>query len=80
MIKFKTFTGIDISKKTFDAALIFPQTGAIHHQCFDQTKQGFKAFIKWLQSHQVILQDTLICMEHTGLYTNGIINFLVDQS
>ena len=79
MIKFKTFTGIDISKKKFDAALIFPQTGAMHHQCFDQTKEGFKAFVKWLQSHQVILQDTLICMEHTGLYTNGIINFLVDQ-
>jgi transposase len=77
MIKFKAFTGIDISKKTFDAALILVQTGAIHHHCFPQTKAGFTAFIKWLQSYGIALQDTLICMEHTGLYTNGIIRFLI---
>ena len=77
MIKFKAFIGIDISKKTFDAALILAQTGEVHHQCFPQTKEGFLAFIKWLESYGITLQDTLICMEHTGLYTNGIIRFLV---
>lgn len=77
MIKFKAFTGIDISKKTFDAALVFPGTVGAHHQCFPQTEEGFAAFIKWLESYGIILQDTLICMEHTGLYTNGIIRFLV---
>lgn len=78
MIKFKAFTGIDISKKTFDAALILAETGVVHHHCFDQTKEGFMAFIKWLQSYGIALQDTLICMEHTGLYTNGVIHFLGD--
>lgn len=77
MVKFKAFTGIDISKKTFDAALILSETGTVNHQCFPQNKEGFTAFIKWLQSHEVTLSDTLICMEHTGLYTNGIIRFLV---
>ncbi len=76
MNKFKTFTGIDISKKTFDAALLFPETGVVQHKCFCQTEEGFLSFAKWLQSHQVTIQDTLICMEHTGLYTNGIIEFL----
>lgn len=78
MIKFKAFSGIDISKKTFDAALIFLETGVMYHRCFEQTKEGFRAFIKWLESHQVSLEDTLICMEHTGLYTNGIIAYLAD--
>ncbi|MEP6466015.1 MAG: IS110 family transposase [Parafilimonas sp.] len=78
MFKFKAFTGIDISKKTFDAALVFCETGIVHHHCFAQTKEGFNSFVKWLASHQVALQDTMICMEHTGLYTNGIIEFLVD--
>ncbi len=77
MIKFKTFTGIDISKKTFDAALLFSETGIVQHHCFAQTKEGFMSFAKWLKSHRVSMQDTLICMEHTGLYTNGIIEFLV---
>ncbi len=45
---------------------------------FQQTKEGFNAFIKWLSDQQVALQDTLICMEHTGLYTNSIIEFLVE--
>lgn len=78
MIKFKAFIGIDISKLTFDAALTFGQSGTVHHQCFPQSKVGFKDFIKWIESHRASLDDTLICMEHTGLYTNGIINFLVD--
>ncbi len=77
MTKFKAFTGIDISKKTFDAALILPGTGVVHHQCFNQTQEGFMAFIKWLESHQITLQATLVCMEHTGLYTNRIIRFLI---
>lgn len=77
MIKFKAFTGIDISKKTFDAALILEAPGVVHHQCFPQTKEGFLAFMKWLESYGITLQGTLVCMEHTGLYTNGIIRFLV---
>lgn len=77
MIKFKAFTGIDISKKTFDVAIILAETGRVYHQCFSQTQEGFMAFIKWLQSYGISLEDTLICMEHTGLYTNGIIRFLV---
>ncbi len=78
MFKFKAFAGIDISKKTFDAAFILPGSGTIIHQCFPQTKEGFIAFIKWLSEQQVTLQDTLICMEHTGLYSSGITRFLVE--
>lgn len=77
MNKFKAFTGIDISKKTFDAALRFPENGVLQHCCFSQTKEGFSAFLKWLNDQQIKLEETLICMEHTGLYTNGIIDFLV---
>ncbi len=79
MNKFKAFTGIDISKKSFDAALLFSETGVLHHHCFSQTREGFKSFEQWLKSHEVTLSETLICMEHTGLYTNGIIDFLVDR-
>ena len=78
MIKFKSFTGIDISKKTFDAALLFPETSEVIHQCFKQTVEGFISFTKWLQLHDAPLENNLICMEHTGLYTNGIIEFLID--
>ena len=78
MIEFKTFVGIDISKKTFDAALVTKNSAGVHHQCFSQSKEGFTAFLKWLKQQRVTVGDTLICMEHTGLYTNGIIHFLVE--
>lgn len=78
MIKFKAFSGIDISKKTFDAALILAESDTIHHCLFQQTKEGYVAFTKWLKSFGITLEDTLICMEHTGLYTNAIIHFLTN--
>lgn len=78
MLKFKAFIGIDISKQTFDATLISPDSAVVIHQCFNQSKNGFSAFVTWLKSQQTSLQDTLICMEHTGLYTNRIIHFLMN--
>lgn len=79
MNEFKTFIGIDISKKTFDAALISLSVPNVYmHQCFLQSKEGYTSFLQWLQLHQVAFDDeTLICMEHTGIYINGVVEFLV---
>jgi len=79
MNEFKTFIGIDVSKKTFDAALLrsTDQLTTIH-QSFNQNIQGYKAFVDWLKNNDVAIgQDVLICLEHTGLYISGIVNFLV---
>lgn len=77
MISFKRFVGIDISKKTFDAAIVISGSTKQVHQCFSQTPKGFAAFTSWLQLMQAEPDEVLICMEHTGLYTNGLIQFLV---
>jgi len=79
MISFKQFVGIDISKKTFDAAITIKGNSQVIHQCFSQSKKGNDDFIKWLSSHNTTLTETLICMEHTGLYTEGFIKFLVSK-
>lgn len=80
MNKFKIIVGIDISKKTFDAALLkAASSGKIIHRCFDQTRAGYALFIKWLTENGVTLNDeVLICMEHTGIYINGLVNFLLE--
>lgn len=79
MNEFKTFVGIDISKKTFDAAVLqVNNQGNIKHQCFSQTPDGYNSFVSWLADQQVIIdQQVLICMEHTGMYINGMVDFLV---
>jgi hypothetical protein len=79
MNEFKTFVGIDISKKTFDAAVVKLNTpGEIIHQCFSQNPDGYKSFVRWLADQQIIIDEQLlICMEHTGMYINSMVDFLV---
>ena len=79
MNEFKTFVGIDISKKTFDAGVLkLNHPGSITHKCFSQTREGYKSFVNWLADQQIIIdQDVLMCMEHTGMYINSMVNFLV---
>jgi len=78
MNKFNHFVGIDISKKTFDAALIIGgNTANIKHQVFKQNAMGFAEFSEWLDYYKIAKDELLICMEHTGLYTYGLIDFLV---
>lgn len=67
MSKFKHFVGIDISKEYFDAVLLSPKELSIHNQ-FTNDVKGVRSFIKWLKSEKISFEETLICMEHTGMY------------
>ena len=79
MSKLKNFVGIDISKLWFDAALIKTDNPSqIIHQQFVQTKEGFKKMQEWLLLYEVRTDDeTLFCMENTGLYNTGLVSYLV---
>src|SRR6476659_7951586 len=75
----KNFVGIDISKTYFDAAIIKADDPyqRMHNQ-FPQTPIGFKKMMVWLKFQDVLFNDeTLFCMEYTGLYNTGLVNFLV---
>ena len=56
--------GIDISKKTFDAALA--HQGKLRSRRFDNNAQGFAGLRRWLRSHEV--EQLHVCMESTGVY------------
>jgi transposase len=77
MKKFRTFVGIDISKKTFDAAIYVEGKNVVAlHQAFEQTETGYVNFLTWLQDKSLLLEETLFCMEHTGIYISGLLHFL----
>src|ERR1700758_5368652 len=62
----KEIVGIDFSKDKFDA--YFRRNGA--HMVFDNTREGFRQFKKWLQKLLgKELSRVFIVMEHTGIYT-----------
>jgi len=77
----KNFVGIDISKTWFDVAIIKADhpSQSMHNQ-FSQCPEGFKKMVAWLLQQDVLLNtETLFCMEYTGLYNVGLVNFLVEQ-
>lgn len=78
MGKFKHFIGIDISKEYFDTFLLSACGFSTHNQ-FANTNKGVKDFIKWFRKENALIEDTLICMEHTGMYGKLLSSLLVDQ-
>lgn len=79
MSKLKNFVGIDISKLWFDAALIKTDNPSqIVHRQFVQKPEGYKKLQEWLLINETEIDDeTLFCMENTGLYNTGLVNHLI---
>ncbi len=75
---FAHFIGIDISKSTFDVAII--ENGGTSSYVFENSKKGTNAFIKLLRNQKIDLKDTLICMEHTGVYGMAVISKLIEKN
>ena len=71
--------GIDISKLWFDAALIkTDHPSQIVHRQFVQKPEGYKKLQEWLLINGTRVDDeTIFCMENTGLYNTGLVNHLV---
>ena len=76
------FIGIDISKLWFDAAIRQPgKPRYIRHRQFENSEKGFIAFLNWLKQNQINdFSLVFVCMEHTGVYTVPLCNFLSEQT
>lgn len=80
--KFIHFIGIDVSKGKIDVwlCLNFGAEGQFWSE-FEQSKKGFAAFKKWLQSHTgKDMSQVFVCLENTGLYDDAILYFLADNN
>lgn len=79
MDKFTQFIGIDISKEYFDASILVDNTKFNHNQ-FRNTKKGVTKFLNWIKEEGCSIDSTLICMEHTGIYKNILVDVLLSKS
>lgn len=70
------FLGIDVSKKTLDAALLDSSEAARestrkpHHKVFANTPIGHQQILAWLAQNDV--SQVHACLEATGTYGEGI--------
>jgi transposase len=78
--KVTNFVGIDISKLSFEAAIISSvQTDNIAHRTFNKHTE-FNAFLQWLEGFNVHLDSTtVVCMEFTGLYNASVLKDLLNE-
>lgn len=67
--------GIDISKKTFDAAFLL--SGTVHSRQFKNTLAGFEKLDLWLQSLSELRPH--VCMEATGRFYESLAQFLYSE-
>lgn len=77
MYKFKHFLGIDVSKDYFDAVVLVAgkKENAIHNQ-FSNDLKGIKSLVVWLKEQDSDFENTLVCLEHTGMYGKLIVKYL----
>ena len=74
----KVFVGIDFSKLTFDAVVLFDvESNVFIHQVFDNTPEGCALFVKWVKSLcKTPIKHWLVCGENTGLYSIELTQYL----
>ena len=68
--------GIDISKKTFDVALL--RNKKIKHKKFSNNLKGFSLLLEWLKSNDSLNAHS--CMEATGVYGEALAEFLFNNN
>lgn len=71
-MKLQHIIGADLSKKSIDLVCHLLNT----HVQIENSIAGFKDLLQWLQQHKVNPSETMIVMEHTGLYSFCFESFL----
>jgi transposase len=75
-MNFKYFIGVDVSKNSLDFCLVHGGKVLFHLQTENNSK-GIQNFIKQCKKQFAIkLTDSLICMEHTGIYNYPLLDYL----
>lgn len=78
-MQFKYFIGIDVSKKTLDLSLV-KDTVVVSHVQLSNNPKSIKTGIKtWFNANQINYQESLFCMEDTGVYNYPVLEWLSSQ-
>lgn len=76
----KHFIGIDVSKNTLDFALI--KDGDLSHPAAGDLSNNPAGIVKleeFLKKQDLNMDETLFCMEHTGIYSRLLSQYLVER-
>jgi transposase len=74
MKSYNYFFGVDVSKRTVDITSLINQK--TEHRRFDNDPEGMGLLLHWLKESNIVFEQTLFCMETTGLYCFPLTAFL----
>jgi transposase len=77
MTTFVSFVGVDMASVSFMACIgTLPWKIAVKPVKFENDEEGFVSFLGWLKEHNLKAENTVVCMEATGVYSEGLAYFL----
>lgn len=77
MTQITFFVGVDIASTSFTACVgTTPWKLIVKPMRFDNHEDAFASFLGWLQEHSLGAKNTVVCMEATGVYSEGLAYFL----
>ncbi|MEL6931325.1 MAG: IS110 family transposase [Cyanobacteria bacterium J06600_6] len=72
MEKFRLVCGIDVSKKELAVAILL-EGDLVAHKTYSNNAKGLKALYQFLLSFESDPNKILVCLEHTGVYSEKLI-------
>lgn len=72
----KYYIGVDVAKETLDFALVYEGKIIAHASIENELKTIKKLLTLWSKENQFKFSETLVCMEHTGIYSYRLVQFL----
>lgn len=80
MKNYQFILGIYVSKKTLDLCLILTDH-PLEKKAFNTTNavKGYQAIVNWLRKQKLDLGSGLVVLEHTGIYSSVLCEFLEQQ-
>jgi len=80
MTEIKYCVGVDIASSTFMASVgEMPWKVILKPEMFVNTEDGYQALLVWFAQHHLSVSETVVCMEATGVYSEGLAYFLYTQ-
>lgn len=74
------FIGVDIASDSFVVSVCKDPDNFISKAAvWDNTPEGYDKFLSWLKDKGYTLNNCVVCMEATGVYSQGLSYFLVSQ-
>lgn len=77
MTDIKYCVGVDIASSTFTAAVgEMPWKVFLKPQTFENAEDGYQQLLDWFAQQHLPISQTVVCMEATGVYSEGLAYFL----